>query len=51
MSDAQIQDAAWAVQSVTGTSGYLYSIGYNHAQFLQELDRVVAHIKQAAQHG
>ena len=51
MRDEQIKEAGWVVQSVTGASGYLYSIGYSSEQFKQELERAVAYIKQAAQQG
>jgi hypothetical protein len=51
LSDEHIKEAGWVVQSVTGASAYLYSIGYNHEKFKQELDKAVEHIKKTAQQG
>ena len=45
MTDAQIKEAGWVAQSVTGASAYLYGTGYDAARFREELDRAVAHIK------
>ncbi len=49
MDDEQIKEASWVVQSVTGSSAYLYGIGYSTEQFSQELDAMVEHIKKSAQ--
>jgi hypothetical protein len=49
MSDEQIKEAAWLVQSVTGTSSYLYGIRYDRDHFNQELDTAVENIKKSAQ--
>jgi AhpD family alkylhydroperoxidase len=46
MGEDEVKDASWAAQSVTGLSAYLYGIGYSHAQFAQELEKVVEHIKK-----
>jgi len=45
--DEQIKEAGWVVQSVAGASAYMYSTGYEPAEFRQELDRMVEHIRQA----
>ena len=47
MDDAQVKEAGWAAQSVTGTSSYLYGTSYDKEKFMQELDRVVEHIKNS----
>lgn len=51
MGDEQIKEAGWVVQSVTGASAYMYSVGYNRDKFQQELDNAVAYIKQRAPQG
>ena len=51
MGDAQIKEAGWVAQSVTGASAYLYSVGYNQDKFKQELDKAVAYIQQKASQG
>jgi 3-oxoacyl-(acyl-carrier-protein) synthase len=51
LSDESIKEAGWVVQSVTGASGYLYSIAYNGETFKQELDKAVEYIKKGAQQG
>lgn len=49
MSDAQIEEAAWAARFTTGISAYLYAIGYDKSRFLEDLDRIVDYIKESAQ--
>jgi len=51
LSDESIKEAGWVVQSVTGASAYLYSVGYSGETFKQEVDKAVEHIKKAAQQG
>ena len=51
MDDAQIQEAAEAVLQSSGISAYLYGIGYNLEQFLQELAAAVEHIKSQGGQG
>ena len=49
MGDAQVKEASWTVQSVTGLSAYFYGIDYDKEQARQEVDRAVEHIKKSAQ--
>ena len=49
MGDAQVKEASWTVQSVTGLSSYLYGVNYDKEKFGQELDRAIEHIKKSAQ--
>ena len=49
MSEEQLKEASWVVQSVTGTSSYLYGIGYSKEQWAQEVDAVVEHVRKSAQ--
>ncbi len=46
MSDEQIKEAGWAAQSVTGTSSYIYSVGYSVEAFQEEVEKIVEHIKK-----
>jgi hypothetical protein len=49
LSDAQIEEAAWAARFTAGISAYLYGIGYDKGRFLEDLDRIVEYIKESAQ--
>ena len=49
MDAEQMQEASWAVNSVTGTSAYMYGIGYDLETFKQELDAIIEHVKKSAQ--
>lgn len=46
----QVKDAAWAVQSVTGASSYIYGVQYDHAAFKKELAQIVEHVRSTAAH-
>jgi hypothetical protein len=45
MDDDQINEAAVAVLQTSGVTSYLYSIGYDLDQWMQELGAAVEHIK------
>lgn len=45
MDDAQIAEAAGAVQVSTGASGYLHGIGYSLEKFISELECVGGFMK------
>ena len=45
MSEDQIREAAWTVQEVTGSSGYMHAVDYDLEKFRRELDRLSEHIK------
>jgi hypothetical protein len=45
MDDAQIQEASEAVFQSAGVTAYLYGIGYDLDQWLQELAAAVEYIK------
>ena len=49
MGEDQVKEAGWVAQTVTGTSSYLYGIGYDQDRFRKDLDAVVAHAEKSAQ--
>jgi hypothetical protein len=49
LSDAQIEEAAWAARFTAGVSAYFYGIGYDKGQFLEDLDRIGKYIMESAQ--
>ena len=49
MDDEQVKEAAWAAQTITGFSVYLYGIGYSKEQWLQELAAIGEHAAKSAQ--
>ncbi|MEJ2034201.1 MAG: hypothetical protein P8Y63_14440 [Deltaproteobacteria bacterium] len=51
MSDEQVKEASWVVQSVTGTSAYFYGVSYSPEKFQDELERVATHISQSMMAG
>jgi hypothetical protein len=48
MSDEQVKEASWVVQSVTGASAYLQGVGYSKDTLKQEVAAAVEHIKKSA---
>jgi hypothetical protein len=48
MNDEHIREASWVVNSVVGSSSFMYGIHYNHDQFLKELNAAVEYIKKNA---
>lgn len=46
LSDEQIKEAGWTVQSVAGASAYIYSTDYDKEKFRKELAQVVEHVKK-----
>jgi predicted TIM-barrel fold metal-dependent hydrolase len=46
LSDEQIKEAGWVVQSVAGASAYMYSTDYPVDKFKRELEQVVEYIKK-----
>ena len=48
MADAEIQDAASAVQQSMGVSAYLHGVGYSLEKFKQELGATIKYIKSQA---
>ena len=45
MSDAQIEEAAWAARFTAGVSAYFYGIGYDKERFQEELERIGEYIQ------
>ena len=46
MTDEQVKEAGWVVQSVTGVSGYLYGIGCDKEEVEAEIAAIVEYIKK-----
>ena len=44
-----VKEASWAAQFTVGISTYIYGTGYSQEQFVQELGKIVEHIR--ASHG
>jgi hypothetical protein len=45
MGDEHIREDSWAVQSVTGASGYLRGVDYSQEKFREEHKAMVEYIK------